>query len=77
MKPTPHYPLRTSFRRLDRLVGELNVLLMTVAIGLAVLDLTILATLAISDEVRQQRRDHAVAAFVSVSPEPAAPRGAR
>jgi hypothetical protein len=36
--------LKETFRRLDRIAGDLNVLLVVIAVGLATLDLTFLLT---------------------------------
>ncbi len=67
-------------QRLDRLVGDLNVLLAALAIGLAYLDFVVFATVMLSDEIRRQhysRGDIALFDSPSVSSERVAPtRGA-
>lgn len=38
----PHHVLKARLRRLDRLLGEINVVLAAIAIGLGVVDLAVL-----------------------------------
>ena len=40
--PQPRFSAREFFRRLDRIAGDLNVLLVVIAVGLATLDVTFL-----------------------------------
>ena len=42
--PRTRIGLKETFRRLDRIAGDLNVLLVVIAVGLATLDLTFLLT---------------------------------
>jgi hypothetical protein len=43
------YPAKRAMHRLDRVAAELNVILMVIAVGLGVLDLTCLWALKIED----------------------------
>ena len=42
--PSKGFSIKEALRRIDRIVGDLNILLMVIAIGLATLDLTFLVT---------------------------------
>lgn len=55
-KPQPSPPLRERLRRLDRIAGDLNVVLVIFAIGLATLDLTFLVTQRVIDRLPQMTR---------------------
>lgn len=44
LSPRTHTGIKATFRRLDRIAGDLNVLLVVIAVGLATLDLTFLIT---------------------------------
>jgi hypothetical protein len=44
LSPRTRIGLKETFRRLDRIAGDLNVLLVVIAVGLATLDLTFLVT---------------------------------
>ena len=48
-------PRAQFLRRLNRILGELNVLLMAIAVGLAVLDFTCFVALRVSAEIRQSQ----------------------
>ena len=50
-------------QKVDRLLADLNALLVAVAIGLAVLDFTIFATLVISDQVLNPPNGRVASAF--------------
>jgi len=45
-----HRPARLWIKRLDRLLGEVNAWLLVVAVGLAILDLAVLATLGLTSQ---------------------------
>jgi hypothetical protein len=65
---SPNPPVRRAWlRRLDRAAGDLNVLLVVFAIGLATLDLTFLFTQQVIDRLPQVTR------VVDVEPPPAVP----
>jgi hypothetical protein len=44
-KPMPRFSLERRLRKLDRLAGEINAVLLMIALGLGVLDLAVLAAL--------------------------------
>ena len=44
LSPRTRVGIKDAFRRLDRIAGDLNVLLVVIAVGLATLDLTFLVT---------------------------------
>ena len=52
-KPTP---MRNMLQRMDRLAGDLNVLLLVVALGLATLDFTFFVTQRVVDNLPQVAR---------------------
>lgn len=47
LSPQTRLSLREKFKRIDRVAADLNVLLVVVAIGLAVLDMTFVVTLSV------------------------------
>ena len=49
LSPQKRLSLREGMRRLDRIAGDLNVLLVVIAIGLATLDVTFLLTQKVVD----------------------------
>ena len=51
-----HFARKEWLRRLDRVAGDLNVLLVVVAVGLATLDLTFLFTQRVIDRLPQMTR---------------------
>jgi hypothetical protein len=51
LSPRKHFARKEWLRRIDRIAGELNVLLVVVAIGLATLDLTFLFTQHVVDRL--------------------------
>lgn len=55
MQGLPDHSRQTFVRKLDSVVGNLNVLLIALAIGLAVLDATIFVGLTISRELPRHR----------------------
>ena len=55
LKPGP-------LKRLDRLIGDFNILLAALALCLAVLDMTIFVTLALSDEILDRQNTGATSA---------------
>ena len=44
LSPSKGFSIKDTLRRIDRIAGELNILLVVIAIGLATLDLTFLVT---------------------------------
>ena len=54
--PLPNRSRKEWLRRLDRIAGDLNVLLIAFAIGLATLDLTFLLTQHVIDRLPQTTR---------------------
>jgi hypothetical protein len=54
--PQGRLTIREFFRRADRVAGDLNVLLVVIAIGLATLDVTFLVTLRVVDNLPQVTR---------------------
>jgi len=61
-----HFARKEWLRRLDRIAGDLNILLVVVAVGLATLDLTFLFTQRVIDRLPQMTR------VVHEAPPPAA-----
>jgi hypothetical protein len=51
LSPEKRLSLREKFKQIDRIAGDLNVLLVVVAIGLAVLDMTFVVTLSVIDNL--------------------------
>jgi len=51
MSPRKNLSTKEVLRRIDRVAGDLNILLMVIAIGLATLDLTFLVTQKIVDRL--------------------------
>jgi hypothetical protein len=51
LSPRSRVLLKETLRRIDRIAGDLNVLLVVVAIGLATLDLTFLLTQKVIDHL--------------------------
>ncbi|MGC2412515.1 MAG: hypothetical protein WA459_07460 [Stellaceae bacterium] len=51
LSPQKRLSLREKFKQIDRVAGDLNVLLVVVAIGLAVLDMTFVVTLSVIDNL--------------------------
>ena len=70
-QPPPSPPLRERVRRLDRLAGDLNILLMIFAIGLATLDLTFLVTQRVIDRLPRVTLVHQVDAPPATATVPA------
>ena len=56
LSPRHHFARKEWLRRLDRIAGDLNVLLVVFAIGLATLDLTFLFTQKVLDKLPQATR---------------------
>ena len=65
--PRSRVAVREALRRIDRVAGDLNVLLVVIAIGLATLDVTFLLTQKVIDHLPQVTR-------VTYENAPAAPR---
>jgi hypothetical protein len=51
LSPEKRLSIREKFKQIDRVAGDLNVLLVVVAIGLAVLDMTFVVTLSVVDNL--------------------------
>jgi hypothetical protein len=49
--PRKNVPAKEMLRRIDRIAGDLNILLIVIAIGLATLDLTFLVTQKVVDRL--------------------------
>jgi hypothetical protein len=54
--PRSRVAVRDALRRIDRVAGDLNVLLVVIAIGLATLDVTFLLTQKVIDHLPQVTR---------------------
>ncbi|MGC2413210.1 MAG: hypothetical protein WA459_11010 [Stellaceae bacterium] len=63
--PSNDHPPRHLMRRLNRVFGEINVFLLAVAIGLAVLDLTCFVALSTSTEIARSQHSP-----ISAAPSP-------
>ncbi len=51
LSPQKRLSMRELLRRVDRIAGDLNVLLVVIAIGLATLDFTFLVTMKVVDSL--------------------------
>ena len=56
LSPRSRAVLKDGLRRIDRVTGDLNVLLVVIAIGLATLDVTFLLTRKVIDHLPQVTR---------------------
>ena len=56
LSPRNRAALKDALRRIDRVTGDLNVLLVVIAIGLATLDVTFLLTQKVIDHLPQVTR---------------------
>jgi hypothetical protein len=56
LSPRSRAVLKDTLRRIDRVAGDLNVLLVVIAIGLATLDVTFLLTRKVIDHLPQVTR---------------------
>ncbi len=56
LSPHTRITMREILRRMDRLAGDLNVLLVVIAIGLATLDFTFLVTQRVIEKLPQVTR---------------------
>jgi hypothetical protein len=56
LSPRRRLSIREFLRRADRVAGDLNVLLVVLALGLATLDMTFLVTLKVVDNLPQVTR---------------------
>ena len=72
--PRRHYARKEWLRRLDRVAGDLNVLLVVFAIGLATLDLTFLFTQRVLDRLPQMSRVNYEVALAPATPPSPPPR---
>jgi len=63
MQSSPNSRPPRLLHRLDRLLGELNVLLTALAIGLSCLNFVVFATITLSGEILRQEHDRGLAAF--------------
>jgi hypothetical protein len=67
LSPSDDHPPRQAMRRLNRVFGEINVFLLAVAIGLAVLDFTCFVALSASAEIARVEQNR-ISAAPSSSP---------
>ena len=51
LSPSKGFSIKETLRRLDRIAGDLNILLTVIAIGLATLDLTFLVTQKVVEQL--------------------------
>ena len=51
LSPSKGFSIKEALRRADRIAGDLNILLMVIAIGLATLDLTFLVTQKVVEQL--------------------------
>lgn len=72
MRSSSNSPPPGLCQRLDRLVGELNVLLAALAIGIACLDFVVFATITLSHEILGPRQGRETLALFDSSGTPTA-----